>query len=74
MPACAECIYVGDQQGGSMTCHRYPQPYRVARSYWCGEYKPRTEDKPVEPKRRLRASLAVTEPPTVVRRAADNGD
>lgn len=71
MAACAECVFVGEQHGGSMTCHRYPQPYRVGRSYWCGEFKARTEEKPVEPKRRLRATLAVTEPPTVTRAAED---
>ena len=66
--SCADCRYTAGQEGGSLTCQRYPQPYRVARSYLCGEYKALVEEKPAEPKPRgLRARLAISEPPTVTR-------
>lgn len=65
--SCADCRYTAGQVGGSRTCHRYPQPHRVAVSYWCGEYKPVTEDKPAEQKRGLRPKLTVSDPPTVVK-------
>jgi hypothetical protein len=71
--SCADCRYTAGQEGGSLTCQRYPQPHRVARSYLCGEYKALVEEKPAEPKPRgLRARLAISEPPTVTRAAAED--
>jgi hypothetical protein len=76
--SCADCRYTAGQEGGSLTCQRYPQPHRVARSYLCGEYKPLVEEKaevtkPAEPKPRgLRARLTISEPPTVTRAAAED--
>ena len=49
-PSCTACRYTDGQTGGSLTCQRYPQPHRVARSYWCGEFKPLVEAQPVEAK------------------------
>lgn len=66
MSNCAECLYTAGQEGGSLTCQRYPQPHRVARSYWCGEHKPRAPEK-----KKLRATLTVTEPPSVSRAAEE---
>ncbi len=69
--SCAVCRYTEGQEGGSLTCQRYPQPHRVARSYLCGEYKPVAEE-PQEPKRRgLRPRLTITDAPTVTRAAED---
>jgi hypothetical protein len=71
--SCADCRYTAGQEGGSLTCQRYPQPHRVARSYWCGEYKPLVEEKSAETKPRgLRARLTISEPPTVTRAAAED--
>jgi hypothetical protein len=70
-PSCGDCRYTAGQVGGSRTCHRYPQPHRVAVSYWCGEYKSLTEDKPIEKGKGLRARLTVTDAPTVTRAAQD---
>lgn len=68
---CGDCRYTAGEVGGSRTCHRFPQPHRVAVSYWCGEHKPMTDEKPAETKRGLRARLAVTEPPSVTRPTED---
>lgn len=37
---CTNCKYTVSKEGGSLTCQRHPQPVRVARSYWCGEWRP----------------------------------
>jgi hypothetical protein len=72
-PSCTACRYTDGQSGGSLTCQRYPQPHRVARSYWCGEFKPLVEAQPVEAKpaevktSRPRARLTISEGPTVTR-------
>lgn len=68
---CGICRYTAGQIGGSLTCQRYPQPHRVARSYWCGEFKSVVEAKVEEPKPsetrtgRARPRLTITDPPTV---------
>lgn len=41
MISCADCKFTEGQEGGALTCQRYPSPQRVARSYWCGEHAPR---------------------------------
>lgn len=65
---CGDCRYTAGEVGGSRTCHRYPQPHRVAVSYWCGEHKPMAEEKQAK---RLRATLTVTDPPSVTRSTQD---
>ena len=71
--SCADCRYTAGQEGGSLTCQRYPQPYRVARSYLCGEYKALVEEKAeVTKPRALRARLAISDPPTDTRAAAED--
>jgi hypothetical protein len=60
MTTCGVCKFTMGQEGGSLTCQRYPQPHRVARSYWCGEWQPRPTEKPQEPRKGkggLRAAL-----------------
>ena len=70
---CADCRYTAGQEGGSLTCQRYPQPHRVARSYLCGEYKPLVEERLAEAKPRgLRARLTIKDAPTVTRAAAED--
>ena len=39
MESCLSCKYTTSKEGGSLSCQRYPQQLRVARSHWCGEYK-----------------------------------
>lgn len=66
--SCADCRYTAGQDGGSLTCQRYPQPHRVARSYLCGEYQPQIVDAQQEPKRRGRPPrLAITAQPVVTK-------
>jgi len=65
---CSNCKYTEGQTGGSLTCQRYPQPHRVAQTYWCGEYKPRTEEKAEQKRRGLRPTLTISEQPTVERK------
>jgi hypothetical protein len=36
---CETCKFTPQKEGGSLTCQRYPQSIRVARSYFCGEYQ-----------------------------------
>lgn len=38
MESCLSCKFTTSKDGGSLSCQRYPQQLRVARSYWCGEY------------------------------------
>ncbi len=38
MENCLSCKFTTSKDGGSLSCQRYPQQLRVARSYWCGEY------------------------------------
>lgn len=60
MTTCAECRFTqGQSDGASLMCQRYPSRVRVARTYWCGEWKARVEDKPSKsPKVGLRTALA----------------
>ena len=39
MESCLSCKYTASKEGGSLSCQRYPQQLRVARSHWCGEWK-----------------------------------
>lgn len=39
MDSCLSCKFTISKDGGSLTCQRYPQSIRVARSYYCGEHK-----------------------------------
>lgn len=46
---CANCQYfVGEGDGSTGACRRYPQPVKRQASYWCGEHKRRyqTKDEP----------------------------
>lgn len=56
---CSECKYTQGQEGGSLTCQRFPQPARVARSYWCGEYQPAGKPKE-QPQERAKKGLRAT--------------
>lgn len=49
--ACLNCRFTKEKAGGSLTCLRYPNPTRVARTQWCGEYQ--ADKQPVERRRRL---------------------
>jgi hypothetical protein len=40
MESCLSCKYTTSKEGGSLSCQRYPQQLRVARSHWCGEHVP----------------------------------
>ncbi len=42
---CENCKYTVSKEGGSLSCQRYPQQIRVARSYWCGEWRPAVKEK-----------------------------
>jgi hypothetical protein len=39
MESCLSCKFTANKDGGSLSCQRYPQQLRVARSHWCGEWK-----------------------------------
>ncbi len=38
MESCLSCKFTINKDGGSLSCQRYPQQLRVARSGWCGEW------------------------------------
>lgn len=40
MDNCVNCKFTPDKVGGSLVCHRFPKQQRVARDYWCGEWRP----------------------------------
>jgi hypothetical protein len=40
MDSCMSCKYAPVKEGGSLSCCRFPQLTRVARDYWCGEWRP----------------------------------
>lgn len=40
MDSCLTCKYAPIKEGGSLSCCRFPQQTRVARDYWCGEWRP----------------------------------
>lgn len=48
--ACLNCRFTKEKTGGSLTCMRYPNPIRVARTQWCGEWQ--ADKLPVERRRR----------------------
>lgn len=56
--ACLNCRFTKEKTGGSLTCMRYPNPVRVARTQWCGEYQ--ADKPPVE--RRKRSFTDVVQP------------
>ena len=47
---CFSCRFTKEKTGGSLTCLRYPNPTRVARTQWCGEYQ--SDKQQVERRRR----------------------
>ena len=48
--ACLNCRFTKEKTGGSLTCMRYPNQTRVARTQWCGEWQ--ADKLPVERRRR----------------------
>lgn len=59
MTTCSECKFTGSQEGGSRICHRYPQPHRVAQTYWCGEFQAREIASTAAPLKRRGLKAAV---------------
>ncbi len=55
MESCLSCKFTLSKDGGSLSCHRYPQQLRVARSHWCGEWK--SDPTYVIPEKRSKARL-----------------
>lgn len=56
--ACLNCRFTKEKTGGSLTCLRYPNPTRVARTQWCGEWQ---ADK-IPTERRKRSAMEITDP------------
>jgi len=38
--SCENCKFTIDKTGGSLVCQRFPNQVRVAKQYWCGEWRP----------------------------------